>query len=128
MFLTAGLDCLDAGRVEDGLKSGPNTAKNAERGKRLRREPIDWRDGKRVRPYLLKPRSLDAPEGTGGRGPASIRTPRPMGRVWSSAGVPFPHRLGRPEEYARLALAIIDNGYLNGEVIRMDGALRMPPR
>jgi len=49
-------------------------------------------------------------------------------RAGLSAGVPFPHRLGRPEEYARLALAIIDNDYLNGEVIRMDGALRMPPR
>jgi NAD(P)-dependent dehydrogenase (short-subunit alcohol dehydrogenase family) len=49
-------------------------------------------------------------------------------RAALGAGVPFPQRLGRPEEYARLALAIIDHDYLNGEVIRMDGALRMAPR
>ena len=45
-----------------------------------------------------------------------------------AAGVPFPQRLARPDEYASLALAIIDHDYLNGEVIRMDGALRMAPR
>ncbi|MGE7417981.1 SDR family NAD(P)-dependent oxidoreductase [Methylobacterium tarhaniae] len=44
------------------------------------------------------------------------------------ASVPFPSRLGRPEEYAKLALAIIDNPMLNGEVIRLDGALRMQPK
>jgi len=44
------------------------------------------------------------------------------------ASVPFPKRLGEPEEYARLALHIVENGYLNGEVIRIDGALRMAPR
>ena len=49
-------------------------------------------------------------------------------RAALAAGVPFPQRLGRPEEYAQLALAIIDHDYLNGEVIRMDGALRMAPR
>jgi 3-hydroxyacyl-CoA dehydrogenase / 3-hydroxy-2-methylbutyryl-CoA dehydrogenase len=42
--------------------------------------------------------------------------------------VPFPPRLGRPEEYADLALQIVTNEMLNGEVIRLDGALRMPPR
>ncbi|QNT69878.1 SDR family NAD(P)-dependent oxidoreductase [Defluviicoccus vanus] len=41
------------------------------------------------------------------------------------AEVPFPSRLGNPQEYAKLALAIIDNPYLNGEVVRCDGALRM---
>ncbi|MGY0020285.1 SDR family NAD(P)-dependent oxidoreductase [Streptomyces sp. cg35] len=45
-----------------------------------------------------------------------------------AAGVPFPHRLAGPEEYARLVLAIVDHDYLNGETIRMDGALRMAPR
>jgi len=49
-------------------------------------------------------------------------------RAGLAAGVPFPQRLARPEEYAALALAIIDHDYLNGEVIRMDGALRMSPR
>ena len=44
------------------------------------------------------------------------------------AAVPFPSRLGRPEEYAMLALAIIDNEMLNGETIRLDGALRMAPK
>ena len=49
-------------------------------------------------------------------------------RAGLAAGVPFPQRLARPEEYAKLALAIVDHDYLNGEVIRMDGALRMAPR
>ncbi len=49
-------------------------------------------------------------------------------RASLAAGVPFPQRLGRPDEYAQLALAIVDHDYLNGEVIRMDGALRMAPR
>jgi len=49
-------------------------------------------------------------------------------RAGLAAGVPFPQRLARPEEYAQLALAIIAHDYLNGEVIRMDGALRMAPR
>ena len=44
------------------------------------------------------------------------------------ASVPFPKRLGRPSEYAALVLHCIHNGYLNGEVIRLDGALRMAPR
>ena len=42
--------------------------------------------------------------------------------------VPFPVRLGEPAEFAALALHIIGNRYLNGEVIRIDGALRMAPR
>ena len=44
------------------------------------------------------------------------------------AAVPFPSRLGRPDEYAALAAHIVENEMLNGEVIRLDGALRMPPR
>jgi 3-hydroxyacyl-CoA dehydrogenase / 3-hydroxy-2-methylbutyryl-CoA dehydrogenase len=44
------------------------------------------------------------------------------------AGVPFPARLGRPAEYAELAAAIVANPMLNGETIRLDGALRMPPK
>lgn len=42
--------------------------------------------------------------------------------------IPFPRRLGRPEEYAQLALGIVRNAYLNGACIRLDGAIRMPPR
>jgi NAD(P)-dependent dehydrogenase (short-subunit alcohol dehydrogenase family) len=44
------------------------------------------------------------------------------------AQVPHPSRLGRPDEYASLVAHIVDNQMLNGEVIRLDGALRMPPR
>jgi NAD(P)-dependent dehydrogenase (short-subunit alcohol dehydrogenase family) len=44
------------------------------------------------------------------------------------AGIPFPSRLGRPSEYAELVEHIVRNRFLNGEVIRLDGALRMPPR
>jgi NAD(P)-dependent dehydrogenase (short-subunit alcohol dehydrogenase family) len=44
------------------------------------------------------------------------------------AGIPHPSRLGRPEEYAALVRHIVDNPMLNGEVVRLDGALRMPPR
>ena len=44
------------------------------------------------------------------------------------AQVPHPSRLGSPDEYANLVRHIVDNGMLNGEVIRLDGALRMPPR
>ena len=44
------------------------------------------------------------------------------------ASIPFPRRLGRPEEYALLACAIAENPMLNGETIRLDGALRMAPK
>ena len=44
------------------------------------------------------------------------------------AGIPFPQRLGLPAEYAQLACQIVENRMLNGETIRLDGALRMPPR
>ena len=45
-----------------------------------------------------------------------------------AASIPFPKALGRPEQYADLALHIIENRYLNGEVIRLDGAVRLAPR
>jgi NAD(P)-dependent dehydrogenase (short-subunit alcohol dehydrogenase family) len=44
------------------------------------------------------------------------------------AQIPFPSRLGRPEEYGKLACHVAENTMLNGEVLRLDGALRMPPR
>lgn len=44
------------------------------------------------------------------------------------AGVPFPPRLGRPDEFAALVLHVLENPLLNGTTIRLDGALRMPPR
>jgi NAD(P)-dependent dehydrogenase (short-subunit alcohol dehydrogenase family) len=49
-------------------------------------------------------------------------------RVSLGQQVPFPSRLGRPSEYANLVLHIVENTMLNGEVIRLDGALRMAPR
>jgi NAD(P)-dependent dehydrogenase (short-subunit alcohol dehydrogenase family) len=42
--------------------------------------------------------------------------------------VPYPSRLGRPDEYAALVQHIVENGYLNGETIRLDGAIRMAPK
>ena len=68
-----------------------------------------------------------------GIAPGVFMTPMVAGftqEVQDSLGsqVPHPSRLGRPEEYAQLALAIIANPMLNGEVIRLDGAIRMAPR
>jgi NAD(P)-dependent dehydrogenase (short-subunit alcohol dehydrogenase family) len=48
-------------------------------------------------------------------------------RAGLAASMPFPPRLGRPEEFARLACQIVENSMLNGEVVRLDGALRMAP-
>lgn len=45
-----------------------------------------------------------------------------------ASNIPFPHRLGDPDEFGRLASAIVTNPYLNAETIRLDGAIRMPPR
>ena len=45
-----------------------------------------------------------------------------------AASITFPKRLGKPAEFAQLAAAIVENLALNGEVIRLDGALRMAPR
>jgi NAD(P)-dependent dehydrogenase (short-subunit alcohol dehydrogenase family) len=49
-------------------------------------------------------------------------------RAQLAASMPFPRRLGRPQEFARLACEIVANAMLNGEVVRLDGALRMGPR
>ena len=45
-----------------------------------------------------------------------------------AAAVPFPKRLGDPAEYASLVLQMVENGYFNGECVRLDGAIRMPPK
>jgi NAD(P)-dependent dehydrogenase (short-subunit alcohol dehydrogenase family) len=45
-----------------------------------------------------------------------------------AANIPFPTRLGEPDDFARLAIAMVENPYLNGETVRLDGALRMPPK
>jgi NAD(P)-dependent dehydrogenase (short-subunit alcohol dehydrogenase family) len=65
--------------------------------------------------------------------PGTFETPMLAGlpgdvKAVLEAQVPHPSRLGRPSEYASLVAHIVDNPMLNGEVIRLDGALRMPPR
>jgi NAD(P)-dependent dehydrogenase (short-subunit alcohol dehydrogenase family) len=45
-----------------------------------------------------------------------------------NASVPFPKRLGKPEEFASLAMELVRNSYFNGQNIRLDGAIRMAPR
>ncbi|HKP60209.1 MAG TPA: SDR family NAD(P)-dependent oxidoreductase [Polyangiales bacterium] len=45
-----------------------------------------------------------------------------------AAGIPFPARLGQPADFAKLAVHMVENAYLNGETVRLDGALRMPPK
>lgn len=49
-------------------------------------------------------------------------------QVALAQSIPFPKRLGAPEEYAHLVLTMVENGYFNGETVRLDGAMRMPPR
>ena len=65
--------------------------------------------------------------------PGTFDTPMLAGlpeeaRAKLAEAIPHPHRLGRPEEYGALVRHIVENAALNGETIRLDGALRMPPR
>ena len=75
------------------------------------------RDG--IRCCTIAPGTFDTP--------MLAMLPEPQ-RQALGAQIPFPSRLGRPSEYAALACHIIENAMLNGETIRLDGALRMPPR
>ena len=59
--------------------------------------------------------------------PLMKQLPEPV-QASLAASIPFPPRLGKPEEFAQLAAHIVANNHLNGEVIRLDGALRMAPR
>jgi NAD(P)-dependent dehydrogenase (short-subunit alcohol dehydrogenase family) len=59
--------------------------------------------------------------------PLMRQLPEPV-QASLAASIPFPPRLGKPEEFAQLACHIVTNTHLNGEVIRLDGALRMAPR
>ena len=59
--------------------------------------------------------------------PLLLELPEPVQQSLAAA-IPFPNRLGKPSEFAELACHIVTNGHLNGEVIRIDGALRMAPR
>jgi len=65
--------------------------------------------------------------------PGTFDTPilqrvKPEVREGLAAAIPHPRRLGRPDEFAMLVQQIIENPMLNGETIRLDGAIRMPPR
>jgi len=59
--------------------------------------------------------------------PLMLLAPQPMQDALIS-NIPFPHRFGKPSEFAELCTHIVENAMLNGETIRLDGALRMPPK
>jgi NAD(P)-dependent dehydrogenase (short-subunit alcohol dehydrogenase family) len=75
--------------------------------------------GKQIRVCTIAPGTFDTP--------LLNRLPDEVKDSLAKA-VPHPSRLGEADEYAKLALHVIDNGMLNGETIRLDGAIRMPPR
>jgi NAD(P)-dependent dehydrogenase (short-subunit alcohol dehydrogenase family) len=75
--------------------------------------------GRGVRVLTIAPGLFDTP--------LLAALPEPQ-REALGAGIPFPSRLGRPDEYAELVTQIVSNTMLNGETIRLDGALRMPPK
>ena len=75
--------------------------------------------GKQIRVCTIAPGTFDTP--LLNRLPAEVKDSL-------AKAVPHPSRLGEADEYAKLALHIVDNGILNGETIRLDGAIRMPPR
>ena len=82
---------------------------------------------RRARPRLAgHPRRARSPRGSSTR--RCSRALPQEARDKLGEQVPFPPRLGQPDEYAALAAHIVENTMLNGEVIRLDGALRMPPR
>ena len=72
-----------------------------------------------IRVCAIAPGTMDTPMLAG--------LPEPQRQALAS-GIPFPKRLGTPDDFAALAQHIVENGYLNGEVIRLDGALRMAPK
>ncbi len=75
--------------------------------------------GEAIRVNTILPGIFDTP--LLGRAPEAVKAAL-------AAQVPFPKRLGRPEEYAQLAETMIMNAYFNGEDVRLDGAIRMAPR
>jgi NAD(P)-dependent dehydrogenase (short-subunit alcohol dehydrogenase family) len=72
-----------------------------------------------VRVCTIAPGTFDTP---------ILQRVKPEVREGLAAAVPHPRRLGRPDEFARLAANIVENPMINGETIRLDGAIRMPPR
>ena len=97
------------------------TSYTASQGRRPRHHP-----GRRPRPGEQadpgehdRPRRLRHPDA----GAAASGHPRGLER-----SVPHPSRLGAPDDYAHMAVSLLENPYVNGETIRLDGAIRMPPR
>ena len=60
--------------------------------------------------------------------PSDLLDQRPDIREALEQSVPHPSRLGAPDDYGRMAVSLLENSYVNGETIRLDGAIRMPPR
>ena len=93
---------------------------------------LQGRDRRHDAPGRARPRAVGHPRRHHRARPvrhAAARRPARRRRATAlGEQVPHPHRLGRPEEYGDLAAHIVENPMLNGEVIRLDGALRMPPR
>src|SRR4029079_14955868 len=83
-----------------------------------------------IRCVTIAPGLFDTPLLASLPEPARVALGAPPGpaRVPLGASAPPPARLGRPEEYAALAVHIVENQMLNGEVIRLDGAIRMAPK
>ncbi|MBI3785649.1 MAG: 3-hydroxyacyl-CoA dehydrogenase [Deltaproteobacteria bacterium] len=75
------------------------------------------RDG--IRCLTIAPGTFDTP--------MLAMLPEPQ-RQALAANIPFPSRLGKPPEYAALAVHMVENAYLNGETVRLDGSIRMPPK
>lgn len=75
--------------------------------------------GRQIRVCTIAPGTFDTP---------ILARVTPEARAGLAAAVPHPRRLGQPHEFAMLAAQIIENPMLNGETIRLDGAIRMPPR
>jgi NAD(P)-dependent dehydrogenase (short-subunit alcohol dehydrogenase family) len=74
-----------------------------------------------IRVNCIAPGLFDTP--MWGKGPQGLELKQQLG-----ATVVFPKRLGHPAEFAAMAAALLTNGYANGEVVRMDGAIRLAPR
>ena len=133
-----------AGRVRH--RRGPSPSTEATRGVIVNTASIAAFDGQIGQiAYAASKGGIVGHDPPGGPGPAASRHPglhhrarahghapaRPApGRAKEALAkdVVFPKRLGEPDEFARLVLAIVENPYLNGETIRLDAGLRMPPR
>jgi NAD(P)-dependent dehydrogenase (short-subunit alcohol dehydrogenase family) len=74
---------------------------------------------RKIRVYTIAPGTFDTP---------ILDRLSPQVRESLANAVPHPARLGRPEEFAMLAAHILENPMLNGETVRLEGAIRMPPR